>query len=142
VPRARPRLTRRTRRLLRSTWVATGAGLTAGLLLAALVLTTGLDLLSPLGTWPRLAALLLVVVPAAWAAFAGVVRPLFRRLREVQVARRIEATLPGIHNRLVSCIDLEKRGPGAASATFHRRLLTEALERVRGFRPRAVLDLL
>ena len=142
LPDVRPlhRLIRRTRRLLRSTWVATGAGLTAGLLLAALVLTTGLDLLTPLGTWLRLAALLLVVVPAAWAAFAGVVRPLFRRLREVQVARRIEATLPEIHNRLVSCIDLEKKG--AASPTFHRRLLTEALERVRGFRPRMVLDLL
>src|SRR5262249_7039013 len=39
-------------------------------------------------------------------------------------------------------IDLEKRGTAAgASPAFLRRLLSEALERIKGFRPRAVLDL-
>lgn len=143
-PDARPifRLVGQTRTLLRSTWVATGVGLTAGLLGAALVATTGIDMLVPLPQWLRLTALLLIVVPTAWACFTGVARPLFRRLAPTHVARRIEKQLPGIHNRLVSCIDLEAKGTLDVSPTFHRRLLTEALDRIRAFRPRQVLDLL
>jgi hypothetical protein len=148
------RLVRQTRRLLRSSWVVTGLGLTVGLLLGTLVATTLVDLVLPLDAllpawlaptpWPglRLAALLLVVVPAAWALFAGVVRPLFRRLTPVGVARRIESHLPGIHNRLVSALDLSAQPAQTSSQAFYRRLLNEALERVRGFRPSTVLDLL
>ncbi len=158
LPDSRPlhRLIRRTRRLLRSSWVATGAGLTLGLLLGALVSLTALDLAAPIApiTWTvfgyvlpvdsllRLAALLLIVVPATWAFVAGVVRPLCRRLAAVHVARRIEEHLPGVHNRLVSCIDLEARDHPAVSPIFHRRLLNEALDRIRRFRPAQVLDLL
>jgi hypothetical protein len=146
VPDTRPlhRLIRRTRRLLRSSWVATGFGLSVGLLLATFVAVTTVDLLAPLA-WPglRLAALLLVIVPASWAFFAGVVRPLFRRLRSTQVARRIETHIPGIHNRLVSCIDLaNKPDDGRRSTAFYRRLVGEALERIRGFRPSKVVDFL
>jgi hypothetical protein len=158
LPDSRPiyRLVRRTRRLLRSSWVATGLGLTTGLLLCTLVVLLALDVIVPLRpiSWTvrgttvpvdqliRLGALLLVAVPAVWAFFTGVVRPLCRRLAAVQVARRIESKLPGIHNRLVSCIDLEARKQATASPVFHRRLLSEALERIRGFRARTVLDFL
>src|SRR5206468_11772632 len=93
------RLIRTTRHLLRSTWVITGAALTAGFFLSALFAATLLDLLAPLGVVLRCIALAIVVVPAAWAFAAGVLRPLFRRLSSGQVARRIEAHLPGIHNR-------------------------------------------
>src|SRR5207248_2562928 len=87
-------------------------------------------------------ALLVLVVPAVLALFMGVVRPLCRRLAPVQVARRIEKQIPGIHNRLVSVLDLhDARQRQAVSPTFHRRLLREALERIRGFRPSQVLDL-
>jgi hypothetical protein len=159
LPDSRPiyRLIRRTRHLLRSSWVATGLGLSIGLGLGTLVVLTLIDLTVPLRpfTWTvaghvlpvasllRLMALLLVVVPAAWAFVVGVVRPLFRRLAAVQVARRIESHIPGIHNRLVSCIDLEsKRAPANVSPIFYRRLLTEALDRIRAFRPSMVLDYL
>ncbi len=158
LPDARPlhRLIRRTRRLLRSSWVATGAGLTVGLLLGALVSLAALDLVAPVKplTWTvfghvlpvdsllRLFALLLIVVPASWAFVAGVVRPLCRRLAAVHVARRIEEHLPGVHNRLVSCIDLEAHDHPPVSPVFHRRLLTEALDRIRRFRPRQVVDAL
>src|SRR5262249_44452004 len=144
VPDIQPlyRLIRTTRSLLRSSWVATGLGLTVGLWFAALVVVTLADLLVPL--WPafRLTGLLLVVIPATWAFFVGVVRPLFRRLPPTQVARRIEKHIPGIHNRLVSCIDLAEQRQATTSPAFYRRLLTEALERIRTFRPRAVIDLL
>ena len=144
MPDTRPinRLVRKARRLLRTSWVVTGLGLSVGLFLAALTVTTAIDLLLPLW-WPalRLTALLLVVVPAAWAFFAGVVRPALRWLPASRVARRVESHIPGIHNRLVSCIDLAKAGPAkAASPAFYRRLVTEAIERIRGFRPGTVVD--
>jgi hypothetical protein len=142
------RLIRRTRHLLRSSWVATGLGLTVGLLLGTLVGVVLLDLAVTL--WPeadpvlRLTALLLIVVPATWAFFVGVVRPLFRRLAAVQVARRIESHIPGIHNRLVSCIDLDatREKNQRRSFAFYRRLVQEAVERIRGFQPGAVVDFL
>jgi hypothetical protein len=138
------RLIRRTRLLLRSSWVATGLGVSVGLLLAVLVTVTTLDLLMPF-LWPalRLAALLLVVVPASWAFFIGVIRPLFRRLSATHVARRIESHIPRVHNRLVSCIDLANKPDDCRrSGAFYRRLVSEALERIRGFRPSAVINFL
>jgi hypothetical protein len=157
LPDSRPlhRLIGQTRRLLRSSWVATGLGVTAGLLFGTLAVLAVFDLFVPLEpvTLPlfdvvvpldpvlRCVSLLLVVVPAGLAFLHGVVRPLFRRLGPTQVARRIETHLPGIHNRLVSAIDLEKTAPQhKASPVFLRRLLSEALERVKAFRPRMVLD--
>ncbi len=152
-PSSRPlyRLIRRTRFLLRVTRILTGLALTIGLFLGALALVTAVDLLLPLLQLPfsvafnldhglRLASLILVVLPPAAALLIGVVYPLFRRFSAGYVARRIEAHIPGIHNRLVSCIDLEARGRAAASPVFYRRLLTESLDRIHGFRPRRVLD--
>jgi hypothetical protein len=142
-PDVRPILSliRRTARLLRSSWLATGTGLTMGLGLGTLVALALVDLAIPLVPVLRLIALGLVVVPTAWAFISGVIRPLLRRLRPVQVARRIENHLPAIHNRLVSCVDLENGGIRArVSPEFHRRLVTETLERIRGFRPGKVID--
>ena len=152
-PNAGPlhRLIRRTRVLLRATRIATGLALTAGLLLGALALVAAADLLLPLlqlpywlahgcDVWLRLASLCLVIAPPAVALLVGVLFPLFRRLSAGTVARRIEAHIPGIHNRLVSCIDLEAHGRAAASPVFYRRLVAESLERIRGFRASRVLD--
>src|SRR5665213_600581 len=134
-PSSRPlyRLIRRTRFLLRVTRIAAGLALTVGLFLGALALVIAVDLLLPLLQLPfniafnldtglRLASLVLVVLPPAAALLIGVVFPLFRRFSAGYVARRIEAHIPGIHNRLVSCIDLEVRGRAAASPGFYRRL--------------------
>ena len=82
-----------------------------------------LDLAMPLGSGLRLAAL----VAGRGAGRLGVrrracVRPLVRRLRPVQVARRIEGHIPGIHNRLVSCIDLDSAAKKAQySPDFYRQ---------------------
>ncbi len=135
------RLVRRTVRLLRSSWVATGMGLTLGLGLGTLVALALLDLALPLVEGLRVVALVLVVVPALWMFVNGVLRPLLRRLRPAQVARRIERHIPGIHNRLVSCIDLDNgEGSKKYSPDFHKRLVHEALERIKGFHPRVVVD--
>lgn len=132
----------KTRRLLRSTWVATGMAVAIGLFSATLAVVGLFDLLVPL--WPafRFAALILVAVPTLGVIFIGIVRPLIRRLTHVMVARRIEQELPGIHNRLVSCIDLSTRNGQTHSESFHRRLIHEAYDRVSGFAPRRVLDLI
>jgi hypothetical protein len=137
------RLINRTRRLLRSSWVATGLGIALGLLLGALAATTALDLATPLGVTLRLVALLLVVLPATWALLFGVVLPLFRRLAATQMAHRIEVRIPNIHNRLVSCVDLTvNKDQQPRSPAFYRRLVQEAIERIRGFKARSVVDFL
>src|SRR5258708_1577644 len=109
LPDTRPlyRLLRRTRLLLRSTWILTGFGWTAGLLLGVTAVAAMLDLMMPLSPALRLTALLLIAAPAGVAFLVGVVLPLLRRLGDGHVARRIEQHLPGIHNRLVSCVDLQ-----------------------------------
>lgn len=136
------RLIRQVRQLLRSSWVATGLGLTVGLFLITLLVLSTLDLLNPLWTSLRWIALALVVVPAVWVAIVGVIRPVLRRLGNGQVARRIETHLPGIHNRLVSCVDLEDENKRKhRSPEFYRRLVTEALDRIKSFRAKTVLDL-
>jgi hypothetical protein len=136
------RLIRKTLHLLRSSWVATGTGLTIGLGLGTLVALALLDLATPLWSSFRLVALIAIVVPTVWAFAVGIVRPLFRRLRPVQVARKIETHIPGIHNRLVSCIDLDTSDKKERfSPEFHRRLVSEALDRIKGFHPRTVVDL-
>src|SRR5207249_223126 len=59
------------------------------------------------------------------------------------VARRIETHIPGIHNRLVSCLDLSASEKGRpVSQAFFIKLVRETLDRVRGFRPGAVVDVL
>ncbi|HEX7448464.1 MAG TPA: hypothetical protein VF306_13005 [Pirellulales bacterium] len=135
------RLIRQVRQLLRGSWVATGTALSIAIYLGTLLVLALLDLLVPLWPTMRFIALLLIVVPTVWVAFTGVLRPLFRRLGNAQVARRIEHHLPGIHNRLVSCVDLsEDTRRNGHSPEFYRRLLSEALDRIRNFRPSAVVD--
>ena len=140
-------LVSRTRVLLRSTWVITGllASFGLGLLLVVVLSLTDFVVSSAAPSeWTTLRALALVllVVPTTWAVIVGVLRPLFRRLSNVLVARRIETQLPKIHNRLVTCIDLEDESRAVPiSEAFHRRLISEALERIRGFNPRKVLDI-
>ena len=136
------RLVVTTRRWLRSTWVATGLAVCLGIFITVFLAVVLLDLASPL--WPtlRLIALLLVILPTGWAAFVGVIRPLFRRLTRVMVARRIEQELPNIHNRIVTCVSLDRQAEFQASRSFHQRLVSEAYQRAREFRLRRVLDLL
>jgi len=139
-------LVSQTRRLLRSTWVVTGLLASFGLGLLLVVTMTMTDFLVSSAVpseWMalRAIALVLLVVPTTWAVIAGVLRPLLRHLSNVLIARRIESELPKIHNRLVTCIDLEDEERAVpVSEAFHRRLVSEALERIKGFHPRRVLD--
>jgi hypothetical protein len=134
------RLVRKTRLLLRGSWGAVGVGQTLGLAFAALALVTAADMLAPLvAPWVRLAGLGLFVVPTlAIFVWKGVI-PLSRRLRNVEVARRIESRIPGMHSRLVSCMDLAGR-EGEVSPAFYRKLVDESLDRIGKYRSTSVVD--
>ncbi len=151
-PRPLFELLSKVRRLLRASWVTTGAGIAVGLFAGVTLVFALLDLAMPLWVWLRWVALACVAVPAAWASYMGVLRPLVRRMSNRMLARRVERELPAIHNRLLSCVDLtdqlaDSAGACPAAATppaspeFYRRLVAEALERIRGFRPASVVDL-
>ncbi|MDP7741711.1 MAG: hypothetical protein QGF67_09740 [Lentisphaeria bacterium] len=130
----------RTRSLLRSSWVVTGVGITVGVLFSAVLAVTVSDFVMAWSPAFRLICLLLVVVPTVWVFVIGAVSPLLRNLSSAIVARRIEREMPGIHNRIVSCVDLATGNAAAQSPAFHRRLITEALGRIRNFQPRDTLD--
>jgi hypothetical protein len=133
-------LVRRTRLLLRSSWGVTGAGLTLGLAFAALAAVTVADMLVPLvGPWLRLAGLGLFAVPTLVVFVWKGVLPLSRRLRSVEVARRIESKIPGMHSRLVSCMDLAGRDQDVSPA-FYRKLVNESLDRIGKYRATSVVD--
>ena len=136
------RLITRTRRLLRSTWTTTGLAITCGLFISALLFVTVVDLAMPLSRFLRVVGWLVVFVSGAAALIGGVIVPLLRRMTAVKVAHKIESHMPGIHNRLVSCVELTGESEAATqSPVFHRKLVTEALQRIRGFQPKTVLDL-
>jgi hypothetical protein len=133
-------LVRKTRLLLRSTWGTIGVGLTVGLAFAALEVATTADMLVPLvGPWLRLIGLVLFVVPTLVVFVWKGILPLSRRLRNVEVARRIESKIPGIHSRLVSCIDLAGRERDVSPA-FYRKLVNESLDRIGKYRAASVMD--
>lgn len=133
-------LVRRTRLLLRTSWGVTGAGLTLGLAFTALAVVSAADLLVPLvGPWLRLAGLVLFVVPTLAVFVWKGILPLARRLRNVEVARRIEANIPGMHSRLVSCMDLAGREKDVSPA-FYRKLVNESLDRIGRYRATSVVD--
>ncbi|MFM8222318.1 MAG: hypothetical protein ACKOJF_25680, partial [Planctomycetaceae bacterium] len=135
------RLIAQVRRLLRSSWVATGLGITLALLFGVLVAAALLDLVMPLPVPLRLLALLAVVIPSAIACWSGMIRPLFRRMSPVRVARVIEPHLPKIHNRLVSVVDLDQpQARDKFSGAFHQRLVRETLERIKSFAPSRVIN--
>src|SRR5262245_55465451 len=100
-------LVRKTRLVLRGSWGTIGVGVALGLAFAALAVVTGGDMLVPLvAPWIRLFGLILFVVPTLVVFIRKAMLPLSRRLRNVEVARRIESHIPGMHSRLVSCMDL------------------------------------
>ena len=133
-------LVRTTRLLLRSGTGLVGLGLTAGVAATALLVAVAADLLFPLvGPWVRVAGLLLVVTPTVVVFVWKGLCPFAHRLRDAEIARRIEGRLPGMHSRLVSCLDLAGR-TDEVSPAFFRKLVAESLDRLGAYRPASVVD--
>jgi len=143
VPGARAilELVERTGRWLQVSWMATGLEWTVAALFGALVVTVVVDLLLPMGVGLRLLSLALVLALPAGVYVATVKRPMARGLTPSRVARRMETQLPGIRNRLVSCVELLGNGQGLEqSVAFERRLVVETAKWLEGFQPKQVVD--
>jgi hypothetical protein len=131
---------------LRMVAVALAAGLLLTLALAIAWVVGGvlLDLAAPLSVPLRLAVFagFVAVVAAACAAF--LLLPAWRRPLLDGVALAIERALGGMHNRLLTVVDLA-RGGGRAAATRRlephmvERLLEQTQALLAGFRPSAVI---
>jgi hypothetical protein len=134
-------LVRRTGEAVRRHRLRTGLCLSAAFLFGVAAAATGVDLAAPLPRALRLVALLALIGPATAVLVARVVWPLRHPPTPTQLAYRMERLLPGIHNRLVSCVDLASNGGARElSPAFAGRLIGETCERVRGFRPETVVD--
>lgn len=134
-------LARQTRRLLRFSWLVIGAGRMIGLFVGVLLASALIDIVSPLPTIGRLAAAIAVLVPSLAALVVSVILPQARRMPPVRIARLIESHLPGIKNRLVSCIDLARQAEATARApAFFARLVREAIEQSKAFSPLMAVD--
>jgi hypothetical protein len=134
------RIIGQTRWLLRSAWGATGLGFTAGTALAVLLVAALADMAVPLiGPYTRLPGLIVFGLLTAYAFSVGFVVPMLRRLGAVEIARKIESKIPGMHSRLVSCVDLDERR-NQVSPAFYKRLVRESLDRIGNYRPASVVD--
>ena len=138
------RLVGETRRRLRRNAVLTGATVVVAAAVGWLVIAAVLDLLAPLPVplrvvlggvfWLLLVGLLLATV--AW--------PALQPLGLDRVAYRIERTVPRMHNRLITVLDVRRRAagvaPGAAPApapgsddAFVERLIEQTRTRLEGY---------
>ena len=97
--------------------------------------------------------LIAMPVPMRVAAFAGfwlmfiatlalaVVGPMLRRPGLHEIALRIERAVGGMHNRLVTVLDLGRRnGSSGADPRMARRLVQQTRERMAGYRVDSVAD--
>ena len=146
IPRVGPdigpilNLVRKTRLLLRGSWGISGVAVTLGLASATLAVVTAGDMLVPLvSPWLRLVGLILFAAPTLVVFVRKCVLPLSRRIRDVEIARRIESHIPGMHSRLVSCIDFAER-EDQVSPAFYRKLVDESLDRIGTYRSSSVVD--
>ena len=140
APGVRPirALVRTTRLALRSGTVLVALGLTTGV--AAATRRAAADLLVPLvDSWVRATGLAVVCFATGVVFVAKGLAPFGRRLPDAEVARRIEGHIPGMHDRLVSCLDLAGR-TGEVSPAFYGRLITESLDRIGAYHPARVVD--
>ncbi|MEX2672788.1 MAG: hypothetical protein WD294_11840, partial [Phycisphaeraceae bacterium] len=139
----------RTGRRLRRNALLTGAALVAltaiGWLLAAVVI----DLVLPLPVWGRVTMWVGFWLIASVALGCALVWPMMRRPTREQIALSIEAAIGGMHNRLLTLIDLQQNGNKAdAENTLDRkggggfvgRLVDQTRQGLVGYRVEQVAD--
>ena len=118
-----------TRQRLRRNAVMTGATLVVAAAVGWLVLSAVVDLLVPLPV-----ALRVVLGGAFWLILVGsllaaVAWPALQPLGLDRVAWRIERTVPGMHNRLITVLDVRRRAAGSDDS-FVERLIEQTRARL------------
>ena len=118
-----------TRQRLRRNAVMTGATLVVASAVGWLVLSAVVDLLVPLPVPLRIvlgSAFWLILIGSLLAAVAW---PAMQPLGLDRVALRIERTVPGMHNRLITVLDVRRRAAGSDDA-FVERLIEQTRARL------------
>lgn len=136
------RVVSRTRSGLLVAVLATGLLLAVAAAVAWIVGGVLLDLAAPLPVAGRIAVLGGWWLSVVLACAAFVLLPAYRRPSLDAVALRIERVLGGMHNRLLTVVDLARGGGTTGGATRPRlvdRLLAETTERMREFRARRIV---
>ncbi len=135
------RLVHATRRRMRLYWTLTGVGLVVAAAAVALLLAAALDVMLAMSVGGRLASLVAVAVLTGVAVLLAVIWPIARPLHVNQVALRIEQAVGGIHNRLITLLDL-LRGGGRVDTTepFVQRVVTQTRDKLDGYHPHNVAD--
>ena len=136
------RVVSRTRSGLLVAVLATGLLLAVAAAVAWIVGGVLLDLAAPLPVAGRIAVLGGWWLSVALACAAFILLPAYRRPSLDAVALRIERVLGGMHNRLLTVVDLARGGGTTGGATRPRlvdRLLAETTERMREFRARRIV---
>ena len=134
------RLVATTRKRLRAGWLLTGMGVLLTAVLGWLLLVCAVDMVTPLPVSGRVAGFITGCLILGVTVLVGVLWPGLRPLRLQGVARRIERTIPEIHNRLITVLDL-REGKGLSERAgdqqpdaFVERLLEQTRNRLRGYR--------
>ncbi|MAE63382.1 MAG: hypothetical protein CMJ18_03845 [Phycisphaeraceae bacterium] len=127
-----------TRRRLRKTTLATGAGVAAAVIIGSLTLTALVDMLLPLPVPMRVALATMFWSLVAVVTIGGVFWPALRRLHLDGVAHRIERTVPAMHNRLITVLDLRRGRLADSDIEFVERLLDQTRTRLNEYEPQRV----
>lgn len=130
------RVVERARRRIVAATIVAGTLLVAAVAVATVVGAVIVDLVVPLRVPWRIAAAVGWWLAVALAVFAFLVVPARRWPTLEAVALRIERVLGGMHNRLLTVLDLESDGGRRARTRpdLLVRLLEQTQERLRGFR--------
>ncbi|MCE9592537.1 MAG: hypothetical protein K8S99_18675 [Planctomycetes bacterium] len=132
-----------TRRALLRRALWTGACWFFAAILAWVVAAVALDLVWPLPVAGRVIAFSLGIGVATVALFFFLLRPLYHRPDEQHTAFLIERTMPGIHSRLVTALDIRRNGDPHApprDPAFVRRLMEQTTQRLTDFRVGRVVE--
>ena len=97
------------RRRVRRTWALRGAAITLTAVLAALLVSFGLDWFLDLPLAVRAVHLALVAVGVLLVVRWALVKPLRVPMSEEDLAQAVEHGVPDLHDRLVSALDFERR---------------------------------
>ncbi len=132
-----------TRKRLRRTWLVSGSALVLVAVVGWLLLAATIDMISPMPVPVRVFAACVFWLLLAGTLGTAVLWPSIRPLRDMRVARLIEAMLPTIKNRLISSLDIHQRATGNGTTinrTFYDRLLADTRTRLQQFRIEMVAD--
>ena len=132
-----------TRNRIRLFKLIRGASIVELLTVGWLVVSVGLDMLTPMAIPLRIVSWAGFWIILAATATLAVAIPMLKRLEKQHVALRIEKSVGGMHNRLVTVLDLKERAADQAAdinPAFAQRLLNQTHEQLNQFSVEKVAD--